>query len=169
MPSLPTIFSQSATVGTPFSLTFSAATGGDPPLTYSVSAGNRHGLRCLVSHCQARQDATGTHQVRVTVEDDDGDTDFRAFIITVSAAADLTPALPAIDKPDGDGRNFVLVSLSTQQPVATLPWIIQSVVILLGLLFLLVHCRVRPPQPERIRSLSRSRTMTVTLIRVRLR
>ena len=37
MPSLPTIFSQSATVGTAFSLTFSAATGGDPPLTYSLS------------------------------------------------------------------------------------------------------------------------------------
>ena len=96
MPSLPTIFSQSATVGTAFSLTFSAATGGDPPLTYTVSAAILHGLPCLVSLCQARRTATGTHQVRVTVEDDDGDTAFRAFILTVSAAADLTPTLPAI-------------------------------------------------------------------------
>ena len=37
MPSLPAIADQTATVGTAFSLTFSAATGGDPPLTYSVS------------------------------------------------------------------------------------------------------------------------------------
>ena len=95
MPSLPTIFSQSATVGTPFSLTFSAATGGDPPLTYSLS-GEPSWLTLSGFTLSGTPDATGTHQVRVTVEDFDGDTDFRAFIITVSAAADLTPSLPAI-------------------------------------------------------------------------
>ena len=95
MPSLPTIFSQSATVGTPFSLTFSAATGGDPPLTYSLS-GEPSWLTLSGFTLSGTPDATGTHQVRITVEDFDGDTDFRAFIITVSAAADLTPSLPAI-------------------------------------------------------------------------
>ena len=95
MPSLPTIFSQSATVGTAFSLTFSAATGGDPPLTYSLS-GNPAWLTLSGFTLSGTPDATGTHQVRVTVEDDDGDTAFRAFILTVSAAADLTPSLPAI-------------------------------------------------------------------------
>ena len=92
---LASIFSQSATVGTPFSLTFSAATGGDPPLTYSLS-GEPSWLTLSGFTLSGTPDATGTHQVRVTVEDDDGDTDFRAFIITVSAAADLTPSLPAI-------------------------------------------------------------------------
>ena len=95
MPSLPTIFSQSATVGTAFSLTFSAATGGDPPLTYALS-GNPAWLTLSGFTLSGTPDATGTHQVRITVEDFDGDTDFRAFIITVSAAADLTPSLPAI-------------------------------------------------------------------------
>ena len=37
MPSLPAIADQTATVGTAFSLTFNAATGGDAPLSYSVS------------------------------------------------------------------------------------------------------------------------------------
>ena len=95
MPSLPPIFSQSATVGTAFSLTFSAATGGDPPLTYALS-GNPAWLTLSGFTLSGTPTATGTHQVRVTVEDDDGDTDFRQFALTVSAAADLTPSLPAI-------------------------------------------------------------------------
>ena len=96
MPSLPPIFSQSATVGTAFSLTFSAATGGDPPLTYALS-GNPAWLTLSGFTLSGTPDATGTHQVRVTVEDDDGDTAFRQFALTVSAAVDLMPSLPAID------------------------------------------------------------------------
>ena len=95
MPSLPPIFSQSATVGTAFSLTFSAATGGDPPLTYALS-GNPAWLTLSGFTLSGTPTATGTHQVRVTVEDDDGDTAFRQFALTVSAAVDLMPSLPSI-------------------------------------------------------------------------
>ena len=134
MPSLPPIFSQSATVGTAFSLTFSAATGGDPPLTYALS-GNPSWLTLSGFTLSGTPTATGTHQVRVTVEDDDGDTAFRQFALTVSAAVDLMPSLPSIaDQSATVGTSFSLTFNAA--PVATLPWIIQSVAILLGLLFL---------------------------------
>ena len=102
MPSLPTIFSQTATVGTAFSLTFDAATGGDPPLTYSLS-GNPDWLTLSGLTLSGTPDATGSHQVRVTVEDNDGDTAFRAFILSVSAAA-VTLALDDFDIPTGMKR-----------------------------------------------------------------
>ena len=101
MPSLPPIFSQSATVGTAFSLTFAAATGGDPPLTYTVS-GNPSWLTLSNRTLSGTPTATGTQTVTVTVEDDDGDTAFRAFLLTVGAAADLMPTLAAIDDIDVD-------------------------------------------------------------------
>ena len=94
MPSLPPIFSQSATVGTFFTLTFTAATGGDPPLTYTVRD-NPAWLTLSNRTLSGTPTAPGTHQVTVTVEDSDGDTAFRAFILTVVAAADLMPTLEA--------------------------------------------------------------------------
>ena len=106
MPSLPPIFSQSATVGTAFSLTFSAATGGDPPLTYALS-GNPGWLTLSGFTLSGTPTATGTHQVRVTVEDDDGDTAFRQFALTVSAA-DLMPSLPSIDESVSNSWHVVL-------------------------------------------------------------
>ena len=155
MPSLPPIFSQSATVGTAFSLTFSAATGGDPPLTYALS-GNPAWLTLSGFTLSGTPDATGTHQVRVTVEDDDGDTAFRQFALTVSAAVDLTPSLPAIAEPDVQQSEQRSVSLSTQQQVATHPSPILSAAILLGLLCLVLRCRAR-------RQATGTHTVTVTV------
>ena len=96
MPSLPSIANQSATVGTSFSLNFSAATGGDTPLSYSVS-GNPSWLTLSNRTLSGTPTATGTHTVTVTVTDNDNDTDTSSFTLTVSAAADLMPSLPAID------------------------------------------------------------------------
>ena len=90
MPSLPAIFSQSATVGTFFTLTFSAATGGDPPLTYTVS-GEPSWLNLSNRTLSGTPTATSSQTVTVTVTDDDGDTATRSFVLTVSAAADLMP------------------------------------------------------------------------------
>ena len=167
MPSLPPIFSQSATVGTAFILTFSAATGGDPPLTYSLS-GNPAWLTLSGFTLSGTPDATGTHQVRVTVEDDDGDTAFRQFALTVSAAADLTPSLPAIaDQTATVGTAFSLTfnaATSGDTPLSysvsgNPAWLTLSTRTLSG----------TPTEPERILSPSLSRMMTVTLIQVRLR
>ena len=85
MPSLPAIADQTATVGTAFSLTFSAATSGDPPLAYSVS-GEPSWMSINNRTLSGTPDATGTHTVTVTVTDDDGDTDTASFDIVVSAA-----------------------------------------------------------------------------------
>ena len=86
MPTLPAILDQTATVGTDFSLTFTAATGGDLPVAYTVS-GNPSWLTLSNRTLSGTPDATGTHTVTVTVEDDDGDTDTSTFDIVVSAAA----------------------------------------------------------------------------------
>ena len=86
MPSLPAIANQSATVGTAFSLTFNAATGGDAPLSYSVS-GNPAWLTLSSLTLSGTPTATGTHTVTVTVTDNDNDTDSDSFTLTVSAAA----------------------------------------------------------------------------------
>ena len=86
MPSLPSIANQSATVGTVFSLTFAAATGGDTPLSYSVS-GNPAWLTLSNRTLSGTPTATGTHTITVTVEDDDGDTDDDTFVLTTTSAS----------------------------------------------------------------------------------
>ena len=53
MPSLPAIADQTATVGTAFSLTFNAATGGDTPLSYSVSGNPAWLTLSSLTRCQA--------------------------------------------------------------------------------------------------------------------
>ena len=94
MPTLPTIADQTATVGTAFSLTFAAATGGNSPLTYSVS-GNPAWMTISDRTLSGTPTATGTHTVTVTVTDVDGDTDSTTFDIVV-VAADLFPTLGVI-------------------------------------------------------------------------
>ena len=166
MPSLPTIFSQSATVGTVFSLTFDAATGGDPPLTYSLS-GNPAWLTLSGFTLSGTPDATGAHQVRVTVEDDDGDTAFRAFILSVSAAADLTPSLPAIDESDGNSGYGIFVDIRCRNQWRHSHWLTVSAAILLGFPCRTAPYRERRRRPERTRSRSRSRMTTETLLHLR--
>ena len=100
MPSLPSIADQTATVGTAFALTFTAASGGDTPLAYSVS-GNPAWLTLSNRTLSGTPTGTGTHTVTITVTDDDGDTDTSTFDIVVSAA----PAAITIDSiPDKTGE-----------------------------------------------------------------
>ena len=65
---------------TAFSLTFTAATGGDLPLAYSVS-NNPAWMTLSGRTLSGTPTATGTHTVTVTVTDDDGDTDIAEFDI----------------------------------------------------------------------------------------
>ena len=92
MPSLPGISNQSATVGTVFSLTFAAATGGDTPLSYSVS-GNPAWLTLSTRTLSGTPTATGTHTVTVTVTDNDNDTDSDSFVLTVGTAPNTAPTI----------------------------------------------------------------------------
>ena len=68
MPSLPAIADQSATVGTAYSLTFAAATGGDTPLAYSVS-GNPAWLTLSGQTLSGTPTAVVTSTIIVTVTD----------------------------------------------------------------------------------------------------
>ena len=86
MPSLPAIADQTATVGTAYSLTFTAATGGDTPLAYSVS-GNPAWLTLSGQTLSGTPTAVVTSTIIVTVTDNDGDTDTASFTLTVSAAS----------------------------------------------------------------------------------
>ena len=86
MPTAAAIADQSATVGTAFSLTFDAATGGDAPLTYAVS-GNPAWLTLSGRTLSGTPTAIGSHTITITVTDDDGDTDSASFVLAVAAAA----------------------------------------------------------------------------------
>ena len=97
MPTAPTVANQTGTVGTTFSVTLPIGTGGDTPLTYSVSGEPSWASFNTTSRILSGiPNATGTTTVTYTVTDDDGDTDSDSFTLTVSAAADLMPTLPAI-------------------------------------------------------------------------
>ena len=96
MPTAPTVADQTGTVGTAFSITLDAGTGGDGTLTYSVSdEPSWASFNATTRVLSGTPDAAGTTTVTYTVEDEDGDTDSTTFDIVVSAA-DLMPSLPAI-------------------------------------------------------------------------
>ena len=113
-PAAPTIADQSGKVGTAFSVTLPVGTGGDAPLTYSVS-----GEPSWASFVPATRvlsgtpDAAGTTTVTYTVTDDDGDSDDTTFDIAV--AADLMPAAPTV----ADQSGQVNVAFSVTLPVGT--------------------------------------------------
>ena len=114
-PSAPTVAAQSGVVGTAFIVTLPVGTGGDPPLTYSVSgepswASFNTGTRVL----SGTPDAAATTTVTYTVTDDDGDTDSATFDIDITAA-DTTPVLAAVV--DQAGQTGVLFNVTL--PAAT--------------------------------------------------
>ena len=91
MPTAPNISNQSATVGTPYSQTLAAGSGGDTPLSYTASplpAGLSFNTSTRV--ISGTPTSAGSTTVTYTVTDDDGDSDTDTFVITV-AAAPVTP------------------------------------------------------------------------------
>ena len=96
MPTAPTVTNKSGTVGTAFSTTLPVGTGGDTPLSYSVSGNpSWSSFNATTRVLSGTPNAAATTTVTYTVEDDDGDTDSTTFNIVVSAA-DLMPSLPSI-------------------------------------------------------------------------
>ena len=98
-PTAPNISNYTATVGTSFSRTLSTGSGGDPPLSYSVS-----NLPSWLSFSTSTRVLSGTptsaasaRTLTYRVTDDDGDFDEDTFTITVNAGVtDLTPTAPNI-------------------------------------------------------------------------
>ena len=86
-PNAPTVAAQSGVVGAAFSVTLPVGTGGNAPLTYSVTgapswASFNTGTRLL----SGTPDAVATTIVTYTVTDDDGDSDSAMFDIVIAAA-----------------------------------------------------------------------------------
>ena len=93
MPTAPNISNKTATVGSTFSTTLAAGSGGDTPLSYTASplpAGLSFNSSTRV--ISGTPTTAGTTTVTYTVTDDDGDSDTDTFTITVSAAPVTTTA-----------------------------------------------------------------------------
>ena len=111
MPTAPTIAAQTGEVGMAFSVTLTAGTGGDLPLTYSVS-----GQPSWATFASATRvlsgipDAAATTTITYTVTDDDGDADSSTFTITI-AAADVEPTAPDIPNQTGKVNDAFSVTL----------------------------------------------------------
>ena len=154
IPSLPAIADQTATVGTAFSLTFTAASGGDPPLTYSVS-GEPSWMSLSGLTLSGTPDATGAHTITVTVTDDDGDTDTATFDLVVSAA-DVPQITIAADQASVvEGTNVTFTVTATIAPSANLN--VHIVVTEMGDVI-----DVTPPASVQILSGATTATLTVT-------
>ena len=87
----PSGISKSATVGQYFSFTRPAASGGNAPLTYSVSSTCSDDLPATSSSVSGSPSSTGQCGISWTVTDTDGDTDTYALQITVGSASDPMP------------------------------------------------------------------------------
>ena len=100
-PAAPTIADQSAVVGTAFSITLAVGTGGNPPLSYSLT-GLPPGFTFVSATrvLSGTPASTGTSTLTYTVTDDDGDSDSDSFFLVI-AAADLTPTAPTIADQSG--------------------------------------------------------------------
>ena len=95
-PTLPTISGYTARVGSPFSQVLPAATGGDPPLSYTAS-GLPSGLNFITTTrtILGTPDTVESPTVTYKVRDEDGDENSKTFTITVEA--DNQPSQPSID------------------------------------------------------------------------
>ena len=95
-PTLPTISGYTARVGSPFSQVLLAATGGDPPLSYTATD-LPSGLNFITTTrtILGTPDTVESPTVTYKVRDEDGDEDSKTFTITVEA--DNRPSQPSID------------------------------------------------------------------------
>ena len=94
-PSLPSVPNKSGTVNTALNIQLPAATGGDPPLTYSASP-LPSGLSFNTSTRRISGTPTTAQSVTVTyvVIDDDGDTETSTFTFTITSVPN-TPGRPS--------------------------------------------------------------------------
>ena len=118
-PSLPSITDKTYEVGENVNLLLPRASGGNPPLSYSVD-GLPSTLRFSSStrRITGRPAQTGVHTVTYEVSDDDGDTDSETFTITIEEE-DTEPSLPSItDKTYevGENVNLLLPAASDGNP-----------------------------------------------------
>ena len=104
-PSLPSIIDKTYEVGENVNLLLPAASGGNPPLTYSVS-----GLPSTLRFSSSTRRITGTpsqadeYTVTYRVRDDDRDTDSETFTLTIEPAPPPpTPDPPELDAPPAPG------------------------------------------------------------------
>ena len=84
--------------GTAFTVTLPVATGGDTPLTYSLTGTLPTGVTFTPGTrvLAGTPTQTGTFGLTYRVEDVDGDADTDNFNLRVAAPADLMPSLPGI-------------------------------------------------------------------------
>ena len=109
MPTLPNVTRQDAVQGTAFTITLPEATGGDTPLTYSLTGTLPTGVTFTPSTrvLAGTPTQTGTFGLTYRVEDVDGDADTDGFNLRVAAPADLMPTLPNVaDQVAQEGTAF---------------------------------------------------------------
>ena len=96
MPTAPNVADQSGVVGTAVDITLAVGTGGDAPLSYSIT-NLPAGLAAADRRITGTPTTVQTQTVTYTVEDDDGDTDSTTFdfVITAAAPTDTAPSRPA--------------------------------------------------------------------------
>ena len=97
MPTLAAINDQAATENTAYSFTLPTATGGDTPITYSLTGTLPAGVTFTASTriLAGTPTESGTFSFTYTATDDDGDEAEREFDLVISS--DLTPSLAVID------------------------------------------------------------------------
>ena len=131
VPTAPDIPDQTATVGELYSMTLSAGSGGDPPLTYQVlNRPNWLSFNTSTRLLSGTPTVAGIHALTYRVTDNDNDSDDDSFTMTASAQSDSAPSftnssetvhcvvgLPLIiDFQEADGGVGTVTYTSTGQP-----------------------------------------------------